>query len=357
MLRSLVGSEMCIRDRYRNGPSLLLNGADIFTCVVGQSHRHGFFGTAWNVTLMCLIMPWVKYWWNANPWVYDLEERYVQQISTSMADLAQLHSNHGANKHAVEHGICDTTRRIISRSKQFGFLRKSEDLWNFAPHYPYPPDDRRWAVGMQAGGSASAALKYTLLVHTTHAISDAGGSTEQFVLSNSVHSPVYRVMLWYSNPFHFLTGWVEASISNGGISQPNKWLGGEHPMWLVTARSPFLSARDSYTGSGMIDEFFDNWLPIFVHECRRLTHMDYEMLHNGCSVEQAYKIAGEVADREYQEVITRVRAQMGGVRAMVRWSARTASPCRTPESADMGTAMTECPLRCIRRRRSGPTRS
>lgn len=141
------------------------------------------------------------------------------------------------------------------------------DIWSFVPHYPYPPKNRRWALGLQAGGSSYPG-KFTLIVHSTHAVSTAGGSTEQFVLSNSVEQPVYRVMLWYSNPFHFLTGWFEASISNGMPSQPEKRMGGEHPMWLVTAHSPLVSGRDSFTGSGMIDAFFDYWLPVFVHEMR-----------------------------------------------------------------------------------------
>ena len=133
-------------------------------------------------------MPWLKYFWNVNPWVYDLQERYVQQISTSMKDLAELHSDLGDKK--VDKGIIETARRIISRSKQFAHLRKNEDMWKFVPHYPYPPPSRRWAVGLQAGGQASTPGKFTLLVHATHAIAETNGSTEQFVLSNSVHSPV-----------------------------------------------------------------------------------------------------------------------------------------------------------------------
>lgn len=290
-------------DPYRNGPSLLWHGADIFSCVCGQSLRHGYLGTCWNLVIMWLLMPWMKYYWNTNPWVMDLEERYVQQISTTLADQANLRNepdeHPDGNPKYVEEGICDTARRIISRAKQWAFVRADEDLWNFAPHYPYPPDDRRWCIGMQAGGSASSACKFTLLVHTTHANSTNNywkdemkekknkKATEQFVLSNSVHSPVYRVMLWYSNPFHFFTGFVEASISRGGDSQPNKYLGGEHPMWLVSAHSPFVSERESMTGVGMIDQFFDDWLPIFVHQARRLGtlgHILHKQVHpcTGC---------------------------------------------------------------------------
>ena len=36
-------------DPYRNGPSLLWHGADIFSCVAGQGLRHGYLGTTWNL--------------------------------------------------------------------------------------------------------------------------------------------------------------------------------------------------------------------------------------------------------------------------------------------------------------------
>merc|ERR1719409_2241809 len=120
-------------------------------------------------------------------------------------------------------------------------------------------------MGMQAGGSGVGA--FSLLVHATHAVSEAGGSTEQLVLSNCVIQPVWRVMLWYSNPYHFLTGFVEASISSGYPSQTDKYGGGEHPMWLVTGHSPFVAGRFGM-GSGFIDRFFDKWLPHFAYEVR-----------------------------------------------------------------------------------------
>lgn len=79
----------------------------------------------------------------------------------------------------------------------------------------------------------------TLLTHSTHAVAEAAGVTEerQFVLSGCTERPVWRVMLWYSNPYHFFTGWVEASITHGRPSQVDKVHGGEHPMWLVTTPS------------------------------------------------------------------------------------------------------------------------
>merc|ERR1719174_3095108 len=89
-----------------------------------------------------------------------------------------------------------------------------------------------------------------LFVHTTHGCSVHGGSTEQFMASNSYLSPGCRVMLWYNNPYHFLTGWVEASITAGVPQQTDKDRGGEHPMWLCAGRSRLSASRDSLTGSG-----------------------------------------------------------------------------------------------------------
>lgn len=269
---------------YRNGPSILQHLPDLFVCLVGQCGRQSPFEAMYMVSCMWLLMPWLKYFVNCNPWIYDLDHRLCQQISTEMQDLGQPDE------------VADTARMIISCARQQRKVAQRIDLWSFVPHYPLPPPTRRWALGLQAGG-AKYPGKFTLIVHTTHAISQAGGSKEQFVLSNSCEEPIYRVMLWYSNPFHFLTGWVEASVSTGLPSQPNKRHGGEHPMWLVTGRSPLVAGRDSWTGSGMIDSFFDYWLPVFVHEMRRDT---YSRKFQDKADGEA--LALHIADAKYQEV-------------------------------------------------------
>ena len=233
---------------YRGGQILF---SDIFVSSMGQCLRNGTMEHALSFTTMLTVMPWVKYYINANPLIYPLKERFVQQISTSWHDLGP----------DVAH---EKVREIISRSRQEGRLAKRMDMWRFCPHYPYPPPGRRWANGLQAGNI------FTLLTHVTHAVAEAQGVTDQFVLSNCTERPVWRVMLWYSNPYHFLSGWVEASITNGEPSQKDKVHGGEHPMWLVTAPSPLLSNRDSVTGPGVIDTFFDSWLPVIANEVRRL---------------------------------------------------------------------------------------
>eukprot|EP00928_Gymnodinium_smaydae_P095833 TRINITY_DN8321_c0_g1_i1.p1 TRINITY_DN8321_c0_g1~~TRINITY_DN8321_c0_g1_i1.p1 ORF type:complete len:470 (+),score=58.29 TRINITY_DN8321_c0_g1_i1:67-1476(+) len=257
---------------YKAGP--FLRSTDVLVTLLGQSYRHGVLEMWFSVSLMILFVPWMKYFIQANPWLYPLEERFVQQISTSNDDMQ------------VDE-ITKAAKRIISRTKQDSDLSARVDKWHFVPHYPYPPPGRRWAVGMQKGGCISS----TLLVHTTHASAEVRGSREQFVLSNSAEEPIWRVMLWYSNPYHFLTGFVEASISNGQSSQTNKRFGGEHPMWIVSSRSPMLSARTHWfrlsVGPGQVDKLFDEWLPAIAYEIRLLV------------------LGKEAADRRYQGVISK----------------------------------------------------
>jgi hypothetical protein len=243
-------------DPYRNGPSLVCCFTDIFVAMVGQGHRQGLFEMTYLLVNMWLILPTLKYYVNCNPFIYKLNERFVQQITTSMNDMP------------VE-AVSETCRQIISQIKQdTPEETKRIDTWEFVPHYPYPPAHKFWAIGMQV------ASLFSLLVHVTHAdvIKDrTKGEESMFIFSNSVERPIYRVMLWYNNPFHFLTGYVEASVSTGGLSQQDKKNGGEHPMWLVCSESPALNDRRpsvGWSGAGLIDRFFDSWLPTFVDEVR-----------------------------------------------------------------------------------------
>lgn len=241
---------------YTNGPFWLFHWSDIVTGIMGQVWRHGICECIMYVTHTFLLIPWAKYYINCNPLVYPLEERMVQQISTSMQDMS----------------VADITKaglRIMSRTKQIKEMQEDLDTWRFVPHYPYPPPWKRWTIGIQAGGNKPPAL-FFLLVHTTHGLCTHGDTIDQFILSNSVESAGYRVMLWYNNPYHFFTGWVEASITHGRPSQEDKNRGGEHPMWLVSSRSPLLSDRKSKTGTGWIDNFFDEWLPRIVGKIREI---------------------------------------------------------------------------------------
>jgi hypothetical protein len=237
---------------YRNGPSLISCVKDIFVTVVGQGHRQGIFEMTWLLVNMRLIVPTLKYFVNCNPFIYELDERFVQQISTSMGDMPVK-------------DVSETIRKVISQAKQDTREEAQRiDTWNFVPYYPYPPPHKFWSIGMQV------ASYFSLLVHTTHAdVVEEETKSSMFILSNTVERPIYRVMLWYNNPFHFLTGYVEASVSTGGASQADKKYGGEHPMWLVSSNSKALNHRSQgWSGPGYIESFFDRWLPTFVDEVR-----------------------------------------------------------------------------------------
>jgi hypothetical protein len=254
---SLKGSLDFIQP-YRNGPSVILNVVDFFVALIGQTLREGMIQSTIGLAFMVILVPWMKYYINTNPWLYNLEERFIQQITTSMKDMAVPK-------------VAGAIRDIISQAKQGDEIENDEEHWSFVPHYPYPPSGRNWCLGMQEGGHKN--LVFYLIVHVTHALKMKKMERRDpnfLVLSSCVEVPLYRVMLWYNNPYHLFTGYVEASVSTGGKYQPDKIYGGEHPMWLLTSRSPFLTDRDSKVGVGWIDKFFDWWLPYIVLEIRKL---------------------------------------------------------------------------------------
>ena len=69
---------------YRGGTILV---EDIFVASMGQCLRNGTMEHALSFATMLTVMPWVKYYVNANPLIYPLEERFIQQISTSLKDI------------------------------------------------------------------------------------------------------------------------------------------------------------------------------------------------------------------------------------------------------------------------------
>lgn len=220
---------------YRGGPSVWLHSMDFFTSLAGQLPRRGLFLILLELTSTCLVLPWLKYWFLANPFLYDLGERFVNQVGAPLQFDAMKEVSV-----AVE---------LISQCKLSKENWKNMSKQHFIPHYPFPPSTRRWHLGTQ---SYSKGLFHMLtVVHTTHSQSNHGGSYEQMVVSNECSHPGYRVMLWYNNPFHPYTGYVEANIQKS-------WLDGEyhmeHPMWIVSCHSPLMCSHQF--GLQPIDDFF-----------------------------------------------------------------------------------------------------
>jgi len=251
----LRSSYLCISP-YRNGPSLLCHLSDIVVGLIGQGLRQGLFETTGKLTFMIMVVPWMKYYINANPWLYQLDERFITQITTSMKDLEIKE---------IQDAFC----QIISRCKQVDDLRDDQDIREFASHYPYPPPGRNYAIGIQAVGTNATGMFFFLHVTHTVRMHKHEKDPDFFIRSNTTEMPTIRAMCWYNNPYCMSTGWVEVAITTGGKYQPDKIRGLEHPMWLLTSHSPMLSGRKS-NFVGQIDSNFDAWLPIFVFEIRQL---------------------------------------------------------------------------------------
>jgi len=238
---------------YRGGPTVCSMG-DFFVCMLGATWRQGALEATFMLASMWSMIPWMKYFVHANPFVYPLEERFVQQISTSMQDVSLDDLTSGIDE-------------IIVSTKGGAKLGMKLDAWPFAPHYPYPPPWRRYALGVQAAGSSGLARSF-VLTHSTHLGCRHGGDMEPHIRSASCMRPWMRVMLWHNNPYHFFTAWVEANISTGAPSQLDKVRGGEHPMWIVTSHSPWHCSRSGWLTPSSVDAFFDSWLPKVVHAIR-----------------------------------------------------------------------------------------
>ena len=99
---------------YRNGPWIISHLPDIYVALIGQTARQGIFEIAWSLSNMLLFIPWFKYYVTVNPWLQNLDHRFVSQITTSMSDIAP-----------AEH-CASILQEIISRAKHHpGRARKA----------------------------------------------------------------------------------------------------------------------------------------------------------------------------------------------------------------------------------------
>mmetsp|Transcript_114807 Transcript_114807/g.179343 ORF Transcript_114807/g.179343 Transcript_114807/m.179343 type:complete len:412 (+) Transcript_114807:95-1330(+) len=134
---------------FRGGPSIITHSTDIMCCIMGQSMRQGLLEIVYMVSMMWVLIPWLKYYICCNPFIYNLDHRLVQQISTGMKDLGDLASECRSDGKGVEE-VAHECRNVISRARNSRERRHRVDLWSFVPHYPYPPPGRKHSFGMQA---------------------------------------------------------------------------------------------------------------------------------------------------------------------------------------------------------------
>ena len=254
---------------FEGGPSLYGAFPDIVAASAGLSHRVGVLEYLLRFAGMFVFVPWIKYWLTGNRWCTDLGHRFITQVGLSMADMDAADIGRefvhcvSAFKHtAEERAMVDGMG--VGRA---GTLDHYPRDFKFVPHYPHPPEGRDYAMAMQCA-------TFTLVVCTTHMHGHSPGGRSRaervpgVVLSTSSALCLYRVMLWRNNPYHLLTGWVEAGLTTGEPSQPAKRLGGEHPMWLVNSKNFAAADRTSRMSVGNIDMIFDRWIPFFVRFIR-----------------------------------------------------------------------------------------
>lgn len=211
---------------YKSGPWMGLTA--VTTAFAGQVHRQGFLEASTRVAVMTGVVPYIKHWVIANRYIYDLEERYITQIGPSLTPLTQDKVNR------FTHNISSA---VVHRKDRIAI-----DAGFFAAHYPFPPQGTHTVVGMQM------AKYFSTLVHTTHIT---------YSMVPDITTPVYRVVLWESNPFHLFLGYVEAGFSNGHPSQRHKNNGVAHPMLLVTSKT-----WTSCYWVDFIDKYFEKYIPV-----------------------------------------------------------------------------------------------
>ncbi len=195
---------------------------DIYYTLVSKVHRQGVLECCLKFTSMILFIPFIKYYVIANPFISELGIRFITQSTEPIQNRSP--------DEVYEH-----FKSCVSDAKPNNL--KETDLLSFSPHYPYPPENTDTCMGVQNSSVMC------LLVNTTHYKKD------DIPLSNSYSFPVYKVMLYYNNPFHLYTGHVEANVSDtNGI---------EHPMWLVSGHN-YASAKGRIS-TQYIDDFFHNF--------------------------------------------------------------------------------------------------
>ncbi|KAL9190341.1 hypothetical protein ACHAXT_007552 [Thalassiosira profunda] len=257
---------------YCNGPPLYRYFADCVAVAAGMVHRRGLVEFTSSFAIMFVLVPWVKYWITGNIYTSDLGERFITQFGEQMDDMT------------LEQ-VASSFRAYLSKAKHSEANR--EYIHNpllFCPHFPFPPRGKRrkFAIGLEHSGIAC-------FVHTRHFKSKPsnygnGRSESRYLnaaeppaLSRSAEVPVYRVILWRSNPYHIYTGVVEASIST-------KQQALEHPMWLISAHNKLACDPKILMSTSWIDLFFDRFIP----------HLDHFIRMNELGREAADSYAGNV---------------------------------------------------------------
>eukprot|EP00457_Paulinella_chromatophora_P004495 gb/GEZN01004507.1/.p1 GENE.gb/GEZN01004507.1/~~gb/GEZN01004507.1/.p1 ORF type:complete len:445 (+),score=68.18 gb/GEZN01004507.1/:159-1493(+) len=224
---------------YLLWPYMRMNRQSYFktaVAIMGEADRQGVWelvfgkcgssipgGLATSIT----IIPCMKYFFQANPLLFKLEEVHINQWTPPILFVPDGIKD--------REGLIKDVRILVSRYLHTLEKRKANDKVLFAAHYPWPRDNfktRESVTGIQ-WPERSKTVNFTT---TTHVIA---GNNSFPLLENGKwkwvkDSPIprcpegaygiYEVRLyWLAN--HFLTGYVEVNYRKDG--------GLEHPMYCI----------------------------------------------------------------------------------------------------------------------------
>ncbi|KAF1328506.1 hypothetical protein FI667_g6751, partial [Globisporangium splendens] len=197
---------------------------DILVSLMGAMYRQGLGEFVFYFPAVVVIVPVLKYLFTCNPFLHRLSPKYINQWTVPLGLT---------DDQAVASAV-----QSISWTAHVEKDRADIDNDRFAAHYPLTPVGRAEpaAVGVQFTNSIVNFTK------TTHNISGTG------LRSESGKRGIYVVELFFWNPCHMVTGYVEVNVQFEGSI--------EHPMWCFTG--------DNYWGNRFyknVDNLFWNYAP------------------------------------------------------------------------------------------------
>eukprot|EP00472_Partenskyella_glossopodia_P007823 CAMPEP_0197518582 /NCGR_PEP_ID=MMETSP1318-20131121/3804_1 /TAXON_ID=552666 /ORGANISM="Partenskyella glossopodia, Strain RCC365" /LENGTH=550 /DNA_ID=CAMNT_0043069047 /DNA_START=84 /DNA_END=1736 /DNA_ORIENTATION=+ len=210
---------------------------DIVVAVIGGFHRQGFCEFFSNYCTATIIDPFFKYFLICNPWTMKLAVRYCNQWTKPMgSNYDDMHIIHAlrTNVSRVLHGPGDRDEIDTNVFSAFYQLPGPKRNKLHACLRPVRTCKVQTAMGFQFTKSICH------FTHSGHAPRD--GSVAPY--STTAKHLVYPVSLFYFNPTHMLTGYVEVNI------KPDHSM--EHPMWCLMGEGYF----PHYFYSEVVQVFF-----------------------------------------------------------------------------------------------------
>ena len=172
---------------------------DILVSLMGAMYRQGLGEFVFYFPAVVVIVPVLKYLFTCNPFLHNLSAKYINQWTVPLGLT---------DDQAVASAV-----QSISWTAHVEKDRADIDNDRFAAHYPLTPAGRSppSAVGVQFTNSIVNFTK------TSHNISGTG------LRSHSGKRGIYVVELFFWNPCHMVTGYVEVNVQfEGSIEHPSE---------------------------------------------------------------------------------------------------------------------------------------